>query len=533
MERDNEVISLKNIIIYYLNHWKLFLTSGIISLVIAILYLILYPKTYEVMSVVKIQDEKDLSSGGGISMGDAAGLMRSFGLGGGTGGSINIDDEISTLKSNSLLSKAVVELGLDVTYEQPFSFRTLYDDSPVIVYPDSMFRKNIDQVLDFQLQVNERGVLVKMRETGDKFTFDKLPVILQTDNGSLVICYRDSIHKETTIKLNISIMPTSWVAEDLSEAINIEEYSKTSNTIELLYSDHNKNRGKDLLNTLLRQYNEQANLVKRKDGNKSQSFLDQRIDGIIDQLKETERLIEMYKLKNRMTDIEYDVMFYSEAIKTYREKLIELEAQKYMVNLIEEYVKNPENKYKLVPAALSSGAGESDKSSPVALYNQALVLREKTLKSSKEENPLAEVEEKQIEKLRESVIVSVENASKSLDVVMSDLKSQEQAIFDKMGNVPTYEREYLDMKRQQEILQGVYLVLLQKREEVALSTEGGRDKGFITDAAYVKHKPVAPRKLFAAIFMVFFTFGIPMGYLFIVNRLKELLDELKRQKSCK
>ena len=85
MERDNEVISLKNIIIYYLNHWKLFLTSGIISLVIAILYLILYPKTYEVMSVVKIQDEKDLSSGGGISMGDAAGLMRSFGLGGGTG----------------------------------------------------------------------------------------------------------------------------------------------------------------------------------------------------------------------------------------------------------------------------------------------------------------------------------------------------------------------------------------------------------------------------------------------------------------
>ena len=192
MERDNEVISLKNIIIYYLNHWKLFLTSGIISLVIAILYLILYPKTYEVMSVVKIQDEKDLSSGGGISMGDAAGLMRSFGLGGGTGGSINIDDEISTLKSNSLLSKAVVELGLDVTYEQPFSFRTLYDDSPVIVYPDSMFRKNIDQVLDFQLQVNERGVLVKMKETGDKFTFDKLPVILQTDNGSLVICYRDS-----------------------------------------------------------------------------------------------------------------------------------------------------------------------------------------------------------------------------------------------------------------------------------------------------------------------------------------------------
>ncbi len=533
MEKDNEVISLKKIIIYYLDHWKLFVGAGTISVVLAVLYLVLYPKTYEIMSVVKIQDEKDLTSGGGISMGDAAGLMRSFGLGGGGAGSINIDDEISTLKSNSLLSKTVVSLGLDVAYEKPFSFRTLYDDSPVIVKPDSTFRANLDRTFKFQLKIDQAGVAVDVDDSGEKLTFSGLPVVWQTENGVLTICYRDSIHKDLPVKLNVSIMPISWVAEDLSESLSIEEYSKTSNTIELLYEDHNKLRGKDLLNTLLTQYNKQASLVKQKDGNKSQKFLDQRIDGVVVQLKDIERLIEVYKLKNKMTNVEYDVMFYTEAIKTYREKLIELEAQKYMVNLVEEYVKDPQNKYKLVPAAISSGAGESDKSSPVALYNQALVLREKTLMSSKGENPIAEVEEKQIEKLRESVIVSVENASKSLDVVMSDLKSQEKAIFDKMGNVPTYEREYLDMKRQQEILQGVYLVLLQKREEIALSAEGGRDKGFITDAAFVKHKPVAPRKLFAAIFVVFFTFGIPMGYLFIINRLKELLDELKRQKSCK
>lgn len=533
MEKDNEVISLKKIIIYYLDHWKLFVGAGTISVVLAVLYLVLYPKTYEIMSVVKIQDEKDLTSGGGISMGDAAGLMRSFGLGGGGAGSINIDDEISTLKSNSLLSKTVVSLGLDVAYEKPFSFRTLYDDSPVIVKPDSTFRANLDRTFKFQLKIDQAGVAVDVDDSGEKLTFSGLPVVWQTENGVLTICYRDSIHKDFPVKLNVSIMPISWVAEDLSESLSIEEYSKTSNTIELLYEDHNKLRGKDLLNTLLTQYNKQASLVKQKDGNKSQKFLDQRIDGVVVQLKDIERLIEVYKLKNKMTNVEYDVMFYTEAIKTYREKLIELEAQKYMVNLVEEYVKDPQNKYKLVPAAISSGAGESDKSSPVALYNQALVLREKTLMSSKGENPIAEVEEKQIEKLRESVIVSVENASKSLDVVMSDLKSQEKAIFDKMGNVPTYEREYLDMKRQQEILQGVYLVLLQKREEIALSAEGGRDKGFITDAAFVKHKPVAPRKLFAAIFVVFFTFGIPMGYLFIINRLKELLDELKRQKSCK
>ena len=70
---------------------------------------------------------------------------------------------------------------------------------------------------------------------------------------------------------------------------------------------------------------------------------------------------------------------------------------------------------------------------------------------------------------------------KSYQLVLEDLKSQEKKIMDKMGNVPTYEREYLDLKRQQEILQGVYLILLQKREEIALASGHGRDKGLILE----------------------------------------------------
>ncbi len=529
MEKDNEVISLKSIIIYYIGHWKLFVSFGVISLILGVLYLVLYPKTYEVMSVVKIQDEKDLTSGGGISMGDAAGLMRSFGLGGGGGGSINLDDEISTLKSNSLISKAVLSLGLDVTYEEPFSFRTLYDDSPVLITPDSVFRKNIDKYIEFKLRIERNGGFVEMKETGEKFTFENLPTQIKLEEGVLNISYRDANQKVESVDLNISIAPVGWVAEDLSEEMKIEEYSKASNTIELVYTDHNRSRGKDLLNSLLAEYNNQATAVKAKDGSKSMTFLEERINGVIAQLKDVERMIEVYKLKNKMTDVEYDVVFYTEALKTFREKIIELESQMYIVNLLDEYVKDPKNKHKLVPAGLSTGSKDGDKSSPVVLYNQALIAREKTIKSSKDFNPLAEIEEKQIEKLRESVLVSVSNSKKSLEAMIAELKSQEKAIFDKMGNVPTYEREYIDMKRQQEILQGIYLVLLQKKEEVALAVEGGRNKGFITDQAFVKRKPVAPRKLFAAIFMVFFTLGIPMGYLFVSSRVKELLEDLKKR----
>ena len=107
LQKDNEVISLKKIIIYYIGQWKLFLSCGVISVLLSILYLAFYPKTYETIARIKIQEEKDLTGGGSLSLGDAAGLMRSFGLNSSVSTGINVDDEKVTLLSNSLLSKVV------------------------------------------------------------------------------------------------------------------------------------------------------------------------------------------------------------------------------------------------------------------------------------------------------------------------------------------------------------------------------------------------------------------------------------------
>lgn len=529
LHKDNEVISLKSIIVNYLYHWKLFVIAGLISLIPAILYLVLYPKTYEMKAMLRIQDEKSLNNGGGISMGEAAGLMRSFGLGGGSSGAINVDDEMATLRSNALLTKAVLALGLDVTYEKPFSFEKLYKNSPIVVSLDSIMRENLQESIVFRINIDQTGaVAIKMEETGEKFFFPSLPAQLKLEQGIVNINYREGDEKKK-IKLNVTISPASWIAEDLAEEIEYDTYSETANTIEIAYKDHNKERGVDLLNTLMAEYNTSEMAVKRKDGKKSFLFLEERIDEVMTQLKEIERSIELYKLKNRMTDVEYDVQFYSEALKLYREKLIELEAQKYMIDLLSKYLEDPKNQYKLVPPVLSTGSS-SEKGNPVAAYNEAIIQWEKMQKTSKDNNPLNEVAEKQIEKLRESVIVSVDNTRKSLNAVMSDLKAQEKQVLDKMGNVPTYEREYLDLRRQQEILQGVYLVLLQKKEEVALSIDGGRDKGFVVEKAYAKYLAVAPRKLYAAVIMMFITIFLPVGYLFCKVRLLELIEEYKKAK---
>jgi len=114
-------------------------------------------------------------------------------------------------------------------------------------------------------------------------------------------------------------------------------------------------------------------------------------------------------------------------------------------------------------------------------------------------------------------------------LTLLDLRSKEKAILDKMESVPSVEKEYVDFKRQQEIYQAVYLILLQKREEIALSINNQRDRARIIDAAFVKQRPVAPRKLFAVLGILAFTLILPVGVLFIKEQFIALKSEFNKR----
>lgn len=525
VQKDNETISLRKIIVSYIHHWRVFVIAAFISLIPAILYLILYPKTFEMMSSMRIQEERGIG-GGGVGMGEAAGFMKSFGLSGTSASIVNIDDELVSLTSNRLLKKTVLKLGLNVTYSKPYSYYNLYEDSPIKVIPDSIAQESLDSAISFSIKKGSNGdIRIKMK-SGETFTFKSLPVILELKQGNFEIVSCDV--SQDAFDLDVSVRPAGWVAEEMSKTFIIEEYSKSSNTIELSCTDHSKRRGVDVLNVLMTEYNNDAKNLKEKENKKTEFFLKDRIDGIMLELNDVERLIETYKIKNKMTDIEHDMLFYIESMKDLRQKIIELESQEHVIGLIDTYVKNPDNKYNLIPALLSVQEGE--KGGAISSYNEALIERDRIMKTSKNNNPLLEIMDGQIDKLRESVYLTIDNAKKSIQYVLTDLRKKENDILSQMGNVPTYEREYLDLKRQQEILQGVYLILLQKREEIALSQGQDRDKGLIVDYAYVKKSPIGPRKLFAAIFVFLFTLIIPLLYLFIKEQTIALINEYKVSK---
>lgn len=528
---DNETISLKGIIVRYLHHWRLFIGVFLISLIPAILYLMYYPTTYEINSSVKIQDDSDMGSGG-VSLGDASGLMKSFGLNGVSNGAINIDDEVATFKSHDLLREVVIRLGLNAKYIKPYSWQyRLYENLPFVMTADSSTLASQDETIEFYLHTDHSGTILvegKTKYKTESYKYTSLPSVITFNNSSFVLSYGAGYKDGDEVKLYITMSPAGWVADDLSEEVKIDTYSDNSNILEYVYTDYEKQRGVDLLNTLVDVYNFRTDSIKDKEAYKTILFLDGRINKIISDLTNVEQTIEAYKIKNKMTDLEYDVQFYVDQMKDLQSKIVELESQMYAIKFMEAFVKNPANKYNLVPVLMNVQEGE--KGGALTTYNEALLERQRLLQNSKETNPLLTTMDKQLNQMRESVFLTIQNAQESLNLTIVDLKSKEKLVFDKMGSVPTQEREFLEYKRQQEIFQGVYLILLQKREEAMLKMGKDMDRALVVDVAFAKSLPIGPRKLYAAIGLFLMTLLIPVGYLFCKEQFLSLKEEYIKTK---
>jgi uncharacterized protein involved in exopolysaccharide biosynthesis len=442
-----------------------------------------------------------------------------------------MDDEIATLTSNNLLTGMVHELGLYAEYSEPLTFGyRMYGQEPLRIKADSLTIAQLDSEIKLNVSVSAGGVSVGVKVKADHFrkTFQyrTLPAVIDLKQGTFILESAGTGQEKSAYTLNITVRPLTAVADELLEEFLIEEISKTSNIVEFVVTDYEKQRSKDMFNTLIRRYNEHAAAYKKELGLNAMAFLDGRIHNLLNELSEVEKEIERYKSRNRLTMVETDVRYYADYLRELQIKTIDAEAQSHLIKLMDAFVKDTANRYKLVPL-LSAGALESE-SSPLSLYNQALLERERLIENSGIDNPMVAPLTLQIDKLRESVYQMIENTYQSVQMMIREMKEKEKSIAGRMGEVPQQERIYVDYKRRQEILQGVYLILLQKREEIVLSVGQPKDKARLIDPAYTKPLPVAPRKLYAAIGIVLFTLAVTAGWIFCREQYLAFKAEFKR-----
>ena len=521
-EQSEEQVNIQELLFRYLIHWPWFVVSIIICIACAWGYLRLTTPIYNISATVLIKDEK---KGGGASMSSD---LEKMGLEGFVSSSSNVDNEIEVLRSKSLAREVVNNLGLFVTYmdEDEFPSKELYHTSPVLV---SLTHQEADK-LPGRMEINmilqptgALGVQITVGEKEYRKQFDKLPAVFPTDEGTVAffanndtlsaVC-PENITKERHITAFIN-RPFS-VLKEYVNSLSIAPTSKTTSVVVISLENTNTRRGRDYINKLLEMYNINANNDKNEVAQKTAEFIDERIGIISKELGSTEQDLENFKRSAGITDLSSEAQIALTGNAEYEKKRVENQTQINLVMDLQRYMKG--NEYEVLP----SNIGLQDAASVGAIdrYNQMLVERKRLLRTSTENNPTIINLDTSIRAMRTNVQATLDATLKGLQITKEDLAREASRYSRRINDAPTQERQFVSIARQQEIKSGLYLMLLQKREENAITLAATANNAKIIDEALADDNPISPKKMIVYLAALVLGVGLPVGVIYLIGLTK-------------
>ena len=521
-EQSEEQVNIQDLLFRYLIHWPWFVVSIIICIACAWGYLRLTTPIYNISATVLIKDEK---KGGGASMSSD---LEKMGLEGFVSSSSNVDNEIEVLRSKSLAREVVNNLGLFVTYmdEDEFPSKELYHTSPVLV---SLTHQEADK-LPGRMEINmilqptgALGVQITVGEKEYRKQFDKLPAVFPTDEGTIAffanndtlsaVC-PENITKERHITAFIN-RPFSVLKEYVS-SLSIAPTSKTTSVVVISLENTNTRRGRDYINKLLEMYNINANNDKNEVAQKTAEFIDERIGIISKELGSTEQDLENFKRSAGITDLSSEAQIALTGNAEYEKKRVENQTQINLVMDLQRYMKG--NEYEVLPSNI--GLQDAASAGAIDRYNQMLVERKRLLRTSTENNPTIINLDTSIRAMRTNVQATLDATLKGLQITKEDLAREASRYSRRINDAPTQERQFVSIARQQEIKSGLYLMLLQKREENAITLAATANNAKIIDEALADDNPISPKKMLVYLAALVLGVGLPVGVIYLIGLTK-------------
>lgn len=521
-EQSEEQVNIQELLFRYLIHWPWFVVSIIICIACAWGYLRLTTPIYNITATVLIKDEK---KGGGANMSSE---LEKMGLDGFVSSSNNVDNEIEVLRSKSLAREVVNNLGLFVTYmdEDEFPSKELYHTSPVLV---SLTHQEADK-LPGRMEINmilqptgALGVQITVGEKEYRKQFDKLPAVFPTDEGTVAFFANndtlsavrpENITKERHITAFIN-RPFS-VSKGYVNSLSIAPTSKTTSVVVISLENTNTRRGRDYINKLLEMYNINANNDKNEVAQKTAEFIDERIGIISKELGSTEQDLENFKRSAGITDLSSEAQIALTGNAEYEKKRVENQTQINLVMDLQRYMKG--NEYEVLPSNI--GLQDAASAGAIDRYNQMLVERKRLLRTSTENNPTIINLDTSIRAMRTNVQATLDATLKGLQITKEDLAREASRYSRRINDAPTQERQFVSIARQQEIKSGLYLMLLQKREENAITLAATANNAKIIDEALADDNPISPKKTIVYLVALVLGVGLLVGVIYLIGLTK-------------
>ena len=526
----------RTIFTIFILNWQWFALSIFICLCGALIYLRYKSPVYQLSAKILIKDENKQKGGSSNQM---LANMQELGF---ISNSAGIDNEVEILQSHILSREAIKDLKLYVEYklEGRIKNRLIYKNQPIIVDIDPASLEQMDETLQpVKLKIIKKGDTYKVTgmaytkegtERPFKTSFSSFPATLKTYAGVLtfrknpikpVFETQEDYQKFINKDLYVTIYPLSYVAASYVKAMSVEPTSKTTSIALMTLKDKNIERAEDFLNQLAICYNRQANADKNEIAVKTEEFINERLEKINAELDVTESSLESYKKRNNLTQIKLDATENLAQSSQYSIKLSEAKAQIQLLDYLREYIDNPDNKYQIIP----SNVGLEDNASTTLInkYNQSVIDRNRLLRSASEIAPQVLTLTETLDQLQSSIRTALSQARHSADIKRMNIENQYAQYQSKISSTPEQERVLTQIGRQQEVKSGLYLMLLQKREENSISLAATADKGKLIDEPIFEGK-VSPKGSIIMLVALVAGFGMPLLIIYLLQLLRYKIE---------
>ncbi|WP_158974655.1 tyrosine-protein kinase domain-containing protein [Cellulophaga sp. L1A9] len=512
--------NIRTIIGKYLKFWPLFAVSLVIAIAAIILYIRYYAENeYEIQSAILL---KNVEAGQGFGdLGDFAsmGLIKS---------SHSLEDEIGILTSIGVMEEVISKNNYNITYYIAGSIRDVevYGQKvPINITVD----ETVDNLIyDVPISIKfidsatyELITVVEDKELKSQHTFGE---VVTTSYGTFTIATKgEALKLKESKNLYFKIGNKDDLISSFLKKLSVVPANKTGSSLNLNFISNDKIKGEEILSKLIETYIEKTIKYENELAENTIKMIDDRLNLLSGEIEDVEKTVVDFKTENTVTNIANNADTYVQQSNDYKNRVAEYQTQINVLEGVEFSLQNGNNETTIGGAAIN----DPSVNNLIAQYNQALAEKQKLSQSASSSNPLVANLDENLSSLRQSIIQNVRSVKNGYSIARGNLSANANRYDYQIAKVPGMEKKLLDISRDKSTKEGLYLFLLQKREEEVLSLAAPVSSTRIVDYPKAGKFPISPNKKLLYFSGLLLGLFIPVSLLYLKDALNNKISSVE------
>lgn len=512
-EKNDNQINVVDLFFYLLGKWYWFVLCCAIFVGLAYYRYAKMPFIYRSDATVIIKDPSNTQAT--VRMDNYSSLINH----------VSMSNEILQLQSKQLMTEAVRTLDAQINYTVKEHLRDieLFRRTPVKIQaldgqsPLGYLRLAAIPQNDHKIRIEGEGIGSIMLDWGDTLVVGNTRLMVNP-----TATYNQFIGKEITI----TCYPPERAAARFLSSLKVTQTEEDGTILQLSLQDNSLGRANDILNTLISKYNEDAIREKNRIAVNTATFINERLSIIQHELGEVEGDLAEFKSSQRIMDVNEAASEYLSQSKGYNAEIVKIETQARLAGYLQDYLATAFQTYDPIP--VNTGLDDDNLESAISSYNQMVLQRDRLVRGSSADSPAVRQLEANMVPVRQNILSAIQNQLTSLENRKAELVRLEQETIHQFTSMPAKARELLSIERQQKIKETLYIFLLNKREENALTQAMVDNNARMIDAAEGSSTPIYPQRnkmlLIALLLGIFLPAVIFISHLFIDTKIRSRRD---------